>query len=302
VVASVQGTQQVVFATVNGLVGLDRNTGGFLWKYPYPWGNINTSMGASPVVHSNIVFCTAGYGKGSAAVRITLANGQWYATNQLWRQTYPSTTYQAIWMTPVIHQGYIYGQFGDKDYITARLNCIALNTSNVMWSAPNFGQGGTILVNNCILSLTEDGQLVLVKTDPTAYTELARFRAFQFSSSAPGKCWNSPAFSNGRIYARSTRGGICVDVSPPPGLKLLTPQFVSGTGLRLVVGTTNGAPLDSNRLAKIEVRGTNTLAAPATNWPKLTAPLVLTADGLARLTNQVSGGASKTFYMTIEKP
>ena len=55
----------------------------------------------------------------------------------------------------------------------------------------------------------------LVQPNPNAYTELARYRAFQFSASAHGKCWISPAFSDGRIYARSTSGGVAVDVSVP---------------------------------------------------------------------------------------
>jgi outer membrane protein assembly factor BamB len=308
VVATILGRQQVVFATVTGLVGLDRTTGSNLWKYPYPWGSINTSMGASPVVYSNIVFCTAGYNKGSAAVRINFTGSAWFATNELWKQTYQRTIYQSIWMTPVIHQGYIYGQFGisgdypSGDYLTAPLNCTGLTSSNLMWSVPNFGLGGTILVNNLLLSLTEDGQLVLIKPAPAAYAELARFRAFQFSSANPGKCWNSPAYSNGRIYARSTRGGICVDVSPPPQLKLLPPQFVSATQMRLEVGTTNGLPLDSNRLAKIEVRATTNLAGALANWPKLTNALVLATNGLGTLTNALQGRPAHLFYMTIEKP
>src|ERR1035437_6450661 len=226
VVATILGTQQVLFATVTGIVSLDRNTGAKLWKYTYPWGSISTSMGASPVVYSNIFFCTAAYNKGSAAVRINFTNGTWYATNQLWKQTYPDTTYQSIWMTPVSYQGYLYGQFANGSYLTGPLNCLELASGSLMWSTPDFGKGGTILVNRYILSLTEDGQLVLVNPDPNAYVEFARFQAFQFSETNHGKCWNSPAYSNGRIYARSTRGGICVDVSAAAAapLKLLSPD------------------------------------------------------------------------------
>jgi hypothetical protein len=41
---------------------------------------------------------------------------------------------------------------------------------------------------------------------------LARYQAFQFTADAPGKCWNSPAFSDGRIYARSTKEGVSLDL------------------------------------------------------------------------------------------
>ncbi len=303
VVATILGTQQVLFATVTGIVSLDRNTGALLWKYTYPWGSIATSMGASPVVYSNILFCTAGYNKGSAAVRISYTNSSWM-TNQLWKQTYPDTTYQSIWMTPVVYQGYLYGQFANGSYLTCPLNCLELASGSLMWSTPNFGKGGTILVNHYVLSLTEDGQLVLVNPTPYGYAELARFQAFQFSETNHGKCWNSPAYSNGRIYARSTRGGICVDVSvpTPPPLKLLSPQFLNSTQLQLVVGTADGTPIDSNRLPKIEVRATNSLGASASTWPRLTNQLVLATNGLARLTNTINAGQSRQFYRAAEQP
>ena len=153
--------------------------------------------------------------------------------------------------------------------LTAPLNCIELATGNLMWTTNNFGMGGLILVNTNLLVLTEKGQLVLVQPNPNAYVELARYQAFQFSAAAPGKCWNSPAFSNGRIYARSTRGGICLDVSVPtrPPLKLLSPQFLNSTQLQLVVGTADGTPIDSNRLSSIEVRATNNPALPPPRGP-----------------------------------
>lgn len=224
VVATIQGVRQVIFATQTGLVSLNRTNGTFLWKFTYPFGAIGTSMGASPVVYSNIVYCTASYGKGAAAAKITVTNSTWTVT-QLYYKT--GFNYRSIWMTPVYYQGSIYTLAGDNTtFLTPPLNCIELSTGNLKWTTTNFGMGGLIVVNTNLLVLTEKGQLVLVQPNPNAYVELARYQAFQFSAGAPGKCWNSPAFSNGRIYARSTRGGICLDVSVPvpPPLKMLSPS------------------------------------------------------------------------------
>jgi outer membrane protein assembly factor BamB len=301
-VATIQGLRQVIFATQTGLVSLDRTTGALLWKFTYPFGSIGTSMGASPVVYSNIVYCTASYGKGAAAAQITLSNSTWTVT-QLFYKTGP--IYRSIWMSPVCYQGFIYTLAGDNStFLAPPLNCIELSTGNLMWTTNSFGMGGLILVNTNLLVLTEKGQLVLVQPNPDAYVELARYQAFQFSAGAPGKCWNSPAFSNGRIYARSTRGGICLDVSVPtlPPLKLLAPQFLNSTQLQLVVSTANGTPIDSNRLARIEVRATNSPGIPPSAWPKLTNALVLTTNGLARLTNTIPTGQSRQVFITVEPP
>src|SRR5215831_112838 len=119
-------------------------------------------------------------------------------------------------MSPVCYQGYIYTLCGENStFLTTPLNCIELATGNLKWSTNNFGMGGLILVGTNLLVLTEDGQLVVTRAAPDAYHELARYQALHFSAAAQGKCWNSPAFSNGRIYARGTIGGICVDASVP---------------------------------------------------------------------------------------
>ncbi len=213
VVATIQAVRQVIFATQTGLVSLNRTTGALLWKFTYPFSPISTSMGASPVVYSNLVYCTAAYGRGAFAIRVTLNSGAWTPTQLWYKSVSAGLPYRSIWMSPVCCQGYIYTLAGENStFLTAPLNCIELATGNLMWTTNNFGMGGLILVNTNLVVLTEDGQLVLVQPTPSAYHELARYQAFQFSADAPGKCWNSPAFSNGRIYARSTRGAISLDV------------------------------------------------------------------------------------------
>src|ERR1035438_6459144 len=290
VIATIQGVRQVIFATQTGLVSLDRTTGALLWKATYPFSPIGTSMGASPLVSSNLVYCTAAYNRGAFVVQVTLSGGTW-TTTQLWyKPNSAGLPYRSIWMSPVCYQGYVYTLAGENStFLTPPLSCIELATGNLMWTTNNFGMGGLILLNTHLLVLTEKGQFVLVQPTPSAYRELARYQAFQFTADAPGKCWNSPAFSDGRIYARSTKGGISLDVSVPsrPALKLLAPQFLNSTQLQLVVSTVNGTPIDSNRLSNIQIRATNNLGVSPSIWPKLTNPLILTTNGLARLTNTV---------------
>jgi outer membrane protein assembly factor BamB len=305
VLATLYGVRQVLFATQTGIVSLNRTNGAFLWKFTYPFYPISTSMGASPVVYSNLVYCTAAYGRGAVAVQVTLSSGSWTAAQLWYKDNSAGLPYRSIWMSPVCYQGYIYTLAGENStFLTAPLNCIELNTGNLMWTTNNFGMGGLVLVNTNLLVLTEKGQLVLVQANPGAYIELARYQALHFSASAPGKCWNSPAFSNGRIYARGTQGSICLDVSVPvrPPLKLLSPQFLNSTQMQLVVSTVNGTPIDSNRLPNIEVRATNSPGISPSLWPKLTNLLVLTTNGLARLTNTIKGSQPRQVFITVEPP
>ncbi|HYG35546.1 MAG TPA: PQQ-binding-like beta-propeller repeat protein, partial [Clostridia bacterium] len=73
VTANIGGVPQVLFAAQNGLVSLNQTNGALLWKASYPF-RYDTSIGASPVVYSNIVFMSANYSMGSFATQILLSN------------------------------------------------------------------------------------------------------------------------------------------------------------------------------------------------------------------------------------
>jgi len=200
VLATILGYRQVIFFTQSGLVSVIPGTGQVLWRHPFPY---QTSTAASPVVGGDIVYCSAGYGVGATAVRITHLGNAWKAT-QLWRKPNELINH---WSTPVYKDGHIYGLFGFKQWQQGPLKCIDISNGREKWSHEGFGQGGTILVDGNVLALAENGDLVLVEGNPAAYHELARHHAVS------GKCWNNPAVANGRAYVRSTREAVCLDLS-----------------------------------------------------------------------------------------
>ncbi len=202
VAATLLGQRQIIFFTQTGLVSVAPDSGEVLWRYAFPY---KVSTAASPVVGGDIVYCAAGYGVGSGAVRITKSGDKFEAT-ELWRSdgNQPVANH---WSTPVYHEGYLYGMFSFKDFGKGPVKCVELATGKVMWEKPGFGAGNVILAGNRILALADDGQLVLVEASPKAYTEVARAKV------VAGKCWSMPAVSNGRIYVRSTREGVCLGAS-----------------------------------------------------------------------------------------
>jgi outer membrane protein assembly factor BamB len=78
----------------------------------------------------------------------------------------------------------------------------------VKWEQAGFGTGNVLLAGNCLVALSDDGRVLLVEASPTGYKELANFKAIA------GKCWSTPALSDGRLYVRSTKEGACLDVAP----------------------------------------------------------------------------------------
>jgi len=82
-----------------------------------------------------------------------------------------------------------------------------LATGKVKWTQPGFGQGNVILAGDRVVALTDDGQLVVVKATSQAYEEVARAKVLT------GKCWTTPALSDGHLYVRSTKEAACLDLS-----------------------------------------------------------------------------------------
>jgi outer membrane protein assembly factor BamB len=81
-------------------------------------------------------------------------------------------------------------------------------TGEVVWEKEGFGQGNVILAAQTLLALSDAGELVAVQASSKAYQELSR------SAVVKGKCWSTPALSDGRLYVRSTQEGVSLDVSP----------------------------------------------------------------------------------------
>lgn len=200
IAATILGHRQIIFFTQSGLVSVVPGTGDVLWRYNFPY---RTSTAASPVVGGDIVFCSAGYGVGAGAVKITKEGDRFKAT-EIWRKSNQLINH---WSSSVYHNGHLYGLFGFKQWEKVPLQCVELATGEVKWSKDGFGQGGTILADGHLVTLAENGDLVVVEASPKAYSETARTKA------VTGKCWNNVALANGRIYARSTKEGVCLDVS-----------------------------------------------------------------------------------------
>lgn len=194
VAATIHHVRQVIFFTQKGLVSVIPATGKVLWRQPYKY---STSTAASPVVFEDIVYCSAGYGVGAAAYRIRkTASG--FESEEIWRKRNKLMNH---WSTPLCKDGYLYGMFSFKKYGKGPIMCVDIRTGKTLWSKPGFGPGNCILVGEHLVALSDKGEVVLIEARPDAYREHFRDDILE------GKCWSSPAYSNGCLYVRSTRQG-----------------------------------------------------------------------------------------------
>lgn len=288
------GVPQVIFATQSGLASVNPSTGELLWDLDYPF-SYSFSLGVSPVVYGDTVFVSGAhsYGMGSVAMRANLSNDVW-TTTQLWWTNNPASH----WMTPVCKDGFLYGMFGIQSYdsVRAQFTCIDIATGAVRWRVDNFGRGGTLLVDDRLLVLTEKGDLVLAEANPDAYVELARFNAIPDYHGTTNKCWNVPAIANGRVYVRSTAQAACFDLSIPD-LTLDSPLFSSERMMQLTVGATGGEPITPERVADMSLVFATNLSQGSviwSTWPGVLVP----SNGVVLCEIVVEGVAQRWFLVT----
>lgn len=200
VLADIQGVHQAIFFTQTGLVAVDPQKGSVIWRAPFPY---KVSTAASPVVFEDIVYCSAGYGVGAGAFKISKSGGKLEAT-QIWRRENQCFNH---WSTPVVKDGYLYGMFSFKEYGAGPLACVDIRTGEDKWAEKGFGPGQVILAGDKIIATSDKGEIVVVEASPDKYKEVARKDVLD------GKVWSYPILANGKIFARSTTEGVCLDVN-----------------------------------------------------------------------------------------
>lgn len=200
--ATILGKRQVIYFTQSGLLAVEPKTLKELWRYSFPF---RVSTAISPVVSGDIVYCSAGYGVGAGAVKVTSAAGKFEA-KEIYRV--PGDKQLANhWSTPVLFKGDLYGMFQFKAYGAGPVKAVNVSTGDVKWEREGFGPGNVVLASDKILALSDAGELVLFEPKPDAYKEVARAKILE------GKCWTTPVVADGRIFARSTKEAVCLDAT-----------------------------------------------------------------------------------------
>lgn len=198
VIADIHGVHQCIFFTQVGLAAVNPQDGKVLWRADYPF---KVSTAASPVVYEDIVYCSAGYGVGAGAFKIS-KSGAGLSAEPLWRRENQCFNH---WSTPVVKDGYLYGMFSFKEYGKGPLACVDIRTGKDVWQEEGFGPGQVILSGDKIIALSDQGEVVVAEANPKKYIELKREDVLD------GKVWSYPVLAYDRLFARSTEEGVCLE-------------------------------------------------------------------------------------------
>jgi outer membrane protein assembly factor BamB len=192
------GTRQAIICLAERTVGIDFG-GKMLWEVPWRIVNHQMPIAQPIIVSSNRFLLSAGYFTGSTVIEIK-KTGDGFEPQTVWRNRNMKNKFSSS----VLWQEYVFGL--DEDVLT----CISAATGERKWKEGRYGYGQLLLANGCLVILTGEGELALVRANPDRHEELARFPAIH------GKTWNCPAIGDGKLLVRNSAEMACFDLRTKP--------------------------------------------------------------------------------------
>jgi outer membrane protein assembly factor BamB len=199
-----------VFAR-GGLVAFEPSTGKVDFQYPWRARVLESVNASNPVIAGDHVMITECYGVGGSVLKVK--PGGFEVVWMDGRKRDPSMA--AHWMTPIHHEGYVYGSSG-RHSADAELRCVELATGKVQWSERRLTRVSLMYVDGHLVVLGEDGVLRLLKADPKKYDEVARL-VLRSADGAPllkPPAWAAPILSHGLMYVRGKDKLVCLELIP----------------------------------------------------------------------------------------
>jgi outer membrane protein assembly factor BamB len=187
IVATLAGTRQVITFTQENFVGVDRDTGGLLWRRPYTTPATTTSQ--TPLIHKDMVI-ESGRDNGITAFRPAHTGGTWTTPN-VWQTRDVSVHLSDIVAVDGVAYGLSHlnrGQYFGLD----------LDSGQVLWKGePRRAEHAAIArAGRTLFSLEDDGELVIMRASRTGFESV---KSYEVATSAT---WAQPAVSGRRIFIK----------------------------------------------------------------------------------------------------
>lgn len=204
VISDGAGVKQYVQLTGRGVIGVRASDGALLWHYD---GVANgTANIPTPLIDGDYVFCSTGYGTGSALLKLSADGDGVTAEEQYFLD---DKTLQNHHGGMVLIDGRVYcgHRHGEGFPI-----CVDLASGDVLWGGrtrgPGQGSAAVVFVDGCLIFRYQSGDVALIEATPEEYRLLGVFTpAF-----VEGPSWSHPAIADGKLYLRENNVLMCYDL------------------------------------------------------------------------------------------
>jgi outer membrane protein assembly factor BamB len=201
-VATIDGVRQYVQLIGRGVIGVEAETGRFLWGYNDIANNVANIT--TPVVHGRYVFATTAYSTGSVLLKIH-DNGDSFQADEVY--FIRSKDFQNHHGGVVFVGDYLYGGHGQNRGDPA---CVELSTGSVVWKerSPSRGSASVLYADGHLIFRYDRGEVMLIEATSTGLIIKGRFQALE----GEGPAWAHPVIHQGKLYLRHANSLFCYDL------------------------------------------------------------------------------------------
>jgi outer membrane protein assembly factor BamB len=187
IVAELGGTRQLVTITQGKLVSVDSATGMVLWERPFVSSNFTNAV--TPVVYGQTLI-VSGNGGPTMALSVKKLNNQWSIENVWENADVPYRLSNSVLVGDVL--------FGLSSKNSGQYFSVDAKTGKTLWTSEprQAGNAAIVRAGDVVLSLQDDGQLVVFRSSSTAFEPVRRYMA------AESETWTQPTVSGNRIFVK----------------------------------------------------------------------------------------------------
>lgn len=210
------GKRQLIAGRPDAIASLNPETGEEYWSIPYEATNGSIIMSPMKIVLDGVDYLfIGGYDKKNVMLRMNQAEP---TVEVLWKDE------NRLGLSPVNVQPIVIGDIMYGFDGSGQLRAFRIPSGERLWETNQplgdrpLGTGTAFIVqldeSNRVLMFSEQGDLILAKLTPEAFSEIDRAKVIDPTGSAFGRkvVWSAPAYANGRMYVRNDRELRCVDL------------------------------------------------------------------------------------------
>jgi outer membrane protein assembly factor BamB len=204
VVSEAAGVRQYVqlMGAETGCIGVAAKDGTFLWNYPRV--SNGTASIPTPIAHGAYVFCSSGYGTGSALLKLSRSGNGVKAEEVYFLGPSQLQNHHG---GLVLVGDYVYGGQGHNSGFPI---CVEMKTGKVKWAerGPGSGSAAVVYADRQLYFRYQDGLMALISASPEGYNLNGTFRI----PVVPRESWTHPVVAGGKLYLREQDNLFVYDV------------------------------------------------------------------------------------------
>lgn len=205
-----EGTRTFVYCTTGGVVGVAAADGRLLWQFP-GW-TISPAIVPTPVIlEGNRILLSGGYKAGSLLLEVKSDADKKPQAVEVARLD--ERTFSVEQQTAIAHGDCIYGVLtkGGGPH-KEQLVCLSREGAVLWASGPErlFQLGPSLIADDKLLLLDDNGTLTMARPSAAEYQELARAKVLDGHES-----WGPMAFADGLLLVRDLHTLRCLDLRAP---------------------------------------------------------------------------------------